>query len=116
MHLEFAIYVIITLLMFKTPRTQGIFFPFPDKTLGTRLAASQTCNVADWWISLDRQKWSVCPKLNTYLRGFMRSDRLLGDERVGRLEEGRCCEADESVYATQPAACSNADWTSTLDG
>ena len=35
----------------------------------------------------------------------MRSAWLLGDERVGRLEEGRCCEADESIYATQPAAC-----------
>jgi len=55
-----------------------------------------------------------------FLRGFMRSARrgarLLGDERVERLEEGRCCEADESIYATQPAACSNANWTSTLDG
>ena len=46
----------------------------------------------------------------------MRSAMLLGDERVGRLEEGRCCEADEPIYAIQPAACSNANWASTLNG
>ena len=46
----------------------------------------------------------------------MRSDRLQGVERVGRLEEGRCWEADEPIYAIQPAACLNANWSSTLDG
>lgn len=93
----FAIHVIITLLMFKP-------------------ATSQTCDVADWGTSLDRRGWSVCPKRNTYLRGFWRHDRRLGDERVGRLEEGRCCEADDPSYANQPAACLNANWASTLDG
>ena len=97
MHFEFAIHVIVTLLMFKP-------------------ATSQTCDAANWWTSLDRQGWSVCPKMNTYLRGFLRSGRLLGDERVGRLEEGRCCVADEPLYSIQPAACSNANWASTLDG
>ena len=97
MNLEFAIHVITTLLMLKS-------------------ATSQTCDVANWWASLDRQGWSVCPKMNTYLRGFWRSDRLLGDERVGRLEEGRCCEAAEPIYAIQPAACLNANWESILDG
>ena len=58
----------------------------------------------------------MCRKMNTYLRGFRRSARLPGEERVGRLEEGRCCKADESIYAFQPAVCSNANWTSTLDG
>ena len=99
MNLQFAICVIITLVLMSKPAT------------------SQTCNVAHWWTSLDRQGWSVCPKLHTYLRGFFRSDRLLGDERVGRLEEGRCCEADEPSYAIQPAAsCSFANWKSSLDG
>ena len=97
MNLEFAIHVITTLLLFQP-------------------ATSQTCDVANWWVSLDRQGWSVCPKMNTYLRGFMRSDKLLGDERVGRLEQGRCCKADEPIYAIQPAACSNANWASILDG
>ena len=83
MNLEFAIHVITTLLIFKP-------------------ATSQTCDVANWWVSLDRQGWSVCPKMNTYLRGFMRSDKLLGDERVGRLEEGRCCEADEPISDFSP--------------
>lgn len=98
MRFKFAIYVVVTLLMFGEPIT------------------SHTCETADWWTSLDRQGWSVCPKRNTYLRGFLRNVKELGDERMGRLEEGKCCEADEPIYAIQPAACSNANWEVTLDG
>ena len=98
MNLEFAICVIITLVLMFKPAT------------------SQTCDVAYWWESLDKQGWSYCLRLNTYLRGFWRSDRLLGDERVGRLEEGRCCEADEPSYAIQPEVCSSGHWESLLDG
>lgn len=98
MRIVFAIQLISVLLMFRP-------------------AVSQSCDIANWWVSLDRQTWSVCPKTNTYLRGFWRSDRLLGDERVGRLEEGKCCEADAPIYATQPTTCSNVkDWKLTLDG
>ena len=98
MNLEFAICVIFALvLMFKR-------------------ATSQTCDIANWWENLDKREWSVCPKMNTYLRGFLRSNKLLGDERVVRLEKGRCCEADEPSYAIQPTVCSYANWTSTLDG
>ena len=96
MNLEFAICVIIALgLMFKP-------------------ATSQTCDVANWWESFYKQGWSVCPKMNTYPRGFMRSDRLLGDVRVVHLKEGRCCEAEEPNYTNQPAPCLYANWASTL--
>ena len=99
MRFVFAIQLISVLLMFRPSASQ-----------------SCACDIANWWVTLDRQTWSVCPKTNTYLRGFWRSPRLLGDERVGRLEEGKCCEADLPIYATQPASCSNAiDWKSTLD-
>ncbi|XP_078363428.1 uncharacterized protein LOC144647504 [Oculina patagonica] len=74
------------------------------------------CNQADWVASLDRQGWSVCPKSNTYLKGLYRSDRKSGDERVGRIEYGRCCHASEPAYAKQPATCTNAQWWSTFDG
>ena len=96
MRLVFNIHVIITMLMFN-----------PD--------TSQTCDVADWEKSLDREGWSVCPKLNTYLRGIWRHDLVQRDERVGRIEAGRCCEADDLAYANQPPTCSDANWKSTLD-
>lgn len=120
MNLEFAMHVISTLLMFS-PAANLLFSPPWNPYYGrynARIAygSRYTKYVADWWVSLDRQGWSLCPKLNTYLRGFMRSDRLQGVDRVGRLEEGRCWEADEPIYAIQPAACLNANWSSTLDG
>ena len=96
-NLELAIHVIITLLMFKP-------------------ATSHTCDVADWSDSLDQQGWSVCPEIYMYLRGFWRSDKMLGDENVGRLEKGLCCEAHEPSYAIQLQDCFYANWTSTLDG
>ena len=97
MDLEFAIRVMITLLMFRP-------------------ATSKTCEVAYWWDSLDTQGWSLCPSITLYLIGFWRSDKLLGDERVGRIEYGRCCKADEPSYAIQLQACLHANWASTLDG
>ncbi|XP_068713234.1 mucin-like protein [Montipora foliosa] len=93
----FAIQLIIVLLMFQ-----------PDKC--------SSCDQADWSVSLDRATWSRCPNTNTYLRGLWRSPRQLGDERVGRIEYGRCCTATEPSYTNQPAACSNANWLHTLDG
>ena len=77
---------------------------------------SLSCDQADWSASLDRATWSRCPNTNTYLRGLWRNDRQSGDERVGRIEYGRCCKATEPSYANQPATCSNADWLHTLDG
>ena len=98
MRIVVAIQLISVLLMFR-----------PDASLGA-------CVNADWWNSLDMATWSKCPKNNTYLRGLWRSDRLLGDERVGRIEVGRCCPASEASYANQTATCSNANWLYTLDG
>ncbi|KAL9955508.1 hypothetical protein ACROYT_G036842 [Oculina patagonica] len=74
------------------------------------------CDKADWGASLDRTGWSVCPQKNTYLKGLWRHERKWGDERVGRIEYGRCCPALEEDFANQPAVCSNANWRSTLDG
>nr|XP_058941693.1 adhesion G protein-coupled receptor L3-like [Pocillopora verrucosa] len=78
---------------------------------------SETCDIAHWERSLDRNPgWSVCPRNNTYLKGFWRSPRKTGDERVGRLERGKCCDAAEPRYAGQPSRCVNANWSRTLDG
>ena len=98
MHIVFAIQLISVLLMFR-----------PDASLST-------CVQADWGTSLDKATWSKCPKAITYLRGLWRNDRLLGDERVGRIEYGWCCPASEASYVNQTATCSNANWTHTLDG
>lgn len=80
----------------------------PDKSL--------SCDQADWSVSLDRPTWSKCPNSKTYLKGLWRNDRKLGDERVGRIEYGKCCTATEPSYTNQPATCSNANWLHTLDG
>ncbi|KAL9955812.1 hypothetical protein ACROYT_G037195 [Oculina patagonica] len=73
------------------------------------------CDQADWQASLDRAGWSVCPQKNTYLKGLWRNDRVPGDERVGRIEYGRCCTAWEKAFANQPAVCTKANWWRTLD-
>lgn len=77
---------------------------------------AKSCDQADWSVSLDRATWSTCPSSNTYLRGLWRNDRHPGDERVGRIEYGRCCKATEPSYTNQPSTCSNANWLHTLDG
>lgn len=71
------------------------------------------CEEANWYASLDKAMWSTCPRNNTYLRGLWRSPRKAGDERVGRIEFGKCCEA--SYLANRPATCSNANWQQILD-
>ena len=81
-----------------------------------RIAPVPECKTADWGVSLDKQGWSECPQTNKYLKGLWRHDSIPGDERVGRIEFGRCCEADEPCYTLQPATCSNANWTTLLDG
>ena len=92
-----AIQLIMVLLIFQ-----------PDKSL--------SCDQADWSVSLDRATWSKCPGSNTYLTGLWRNDRHPGDERVGRIEYGRCCKATEPSFTNQPSTCSNANWLYTLDG
>ena len=58
---------------------------------------SNSCDQADWQVSLDRMGWSKCPKDNTYLTGLWRNGRNFDsrDERVGRIEFGKCCPATE---------------------
>lgn len=76
---------------------------------------SQTCDTANWWGRLDKEGWSVCPKTNTYLKGFWRNDPSESNG-VWLLEEGKCCAASEPSYTNQPATCRNVNWWSTLDG
>ncbi|XP_022800128.1 uncharacterized protein LOC111337987 [Stylophora pistillata] len=87
--------------------------------VGSTLTASQfsnhRCDKANWWASLDRNTWSVCPETNIYLRGFWRSAFKKRDERVGRLQEGRCCDAVLPEYAGQPATCSEVDLSDKLN-
>lgn len=91
----FAIQLIAVLLMFQP-------------------VASYNCDQADWQVTLDRKGWSKCPKDNTYLRGLWRHELKYGDERVGRIEFGKCCPAtQESGYANQPATCT--DWDFPFD-
>ncbi|KAL9960492.1 hypothetical protein ACROYT_G033960 [Oculina patagonica] len=73
------------------------------------------CDQADWQYSLEGSGWSVCPKNNTYLKGLWRHARVPGDERVGRIEFGRCCPAWEKAFANQSAVCTNAYWWYTLN-
>ncbi|CAH3043762.1 unnamed protein product [Pocillopora meandrina] len=97
MNVVFAISVVSTLLICQA-----------DITLSQ-------CDQADWSVSLDRATWSTCPNSMTYLKGMWRNDRHPGDERVGRIEYGRCCRATEPTYVHKPSTCSNANWLHTLD-
>lgn len=97
MNVVFAISVVSTLLICQA-----------DITLSQ-------CDQADWSVSLDRATWSTCPNSMTYLRGMWRNVREPGDERVGRIEYGRCCRATEPTYVHKPSTCSNANWLYTLD-
>ena len=80
-----------------------------------QLDAGLGCVDADWWYSFDYPGCSVCPNSNTYLKGLWRSEQAPGDERIGRIELGRCCQAYDQAYANQPVTCSSANWVSTLD-
>ncbi|XP_078343981.1 uncharacterized protein LOC144629619 [Oculina patagonica] len=90
-----------------------VYFSSQSRTHATD---ESQCDKADWVESLDRAGWSKCPQTNTYLKGLWRNDRKEGDERVGRIEYGRCCQASEEAFANQPAVCNNANWRITLDG
>lgn len=96
MQVELAIQLLTVLLMLQT-------------------VESLSCDQADWLASLDRVGWSVCPRSTTYLKGLYRSEYRPGDERVGRIEYGRCCEATDAIYTNQPATCKNANWYYLLD-
>ena len=65
-------------------------------------AESLSCDQADWLASLDRVGWSVCPRSTTYLEGLYRSEYRPGDERVGRIEYGRCGEATDAIIPISP--------------
>ena len=82
--------------------------------LSLQLSTILSCDIANWWISLDSPGWSVCPRNNTYITGFYRTGPM-GNNGVNFLEEAKCCEAGQG-YTNQPALCLNADWTATLDG
>ena len=75
---------------------------------------SLTCDRANWWASFDRKGWSVCPKSNTYLKGFWRNDPQ-GNNGIQLLEEGSCCPAKEPSYVNQPSKCVNANWWNIMD-
>ncbi|KAL9958276.1 hypothetical protein ACROYT_G035272 [Oculina patagonica] len=91
-------------------------FPISEFLSEVPTTDESQCDKADWVESLDRAGWSKCPQTNTYLKGLWRNDRKEGDERVGRIEYGRCCQASEEAFANQPAVCNNANWRITLDG
>ncbi|XP_022777655.1 uncharacterized protein LOC111319090, partial [Stylophora pistillata] len=75
----------------------------------------QNCEEADWEASLDQIGWSMCPRNTTFLRGLWRHDPMPGDNRVGRIEFGNCCRAEEPTFINQSSTCLNADWSLLLN-
>ena len=77
---------------------------------------SERCNNSNWWESLDRTPgWSVCPRNNTYLKGFWRSQNKTGDERVGKRKMLRCCGAALRRSAFKMCECklvTQVEWVS----
>ena len=99
-------------LMFTTLLISVLLIFQPDASLSSFLEfvsfPENRCDQADWQDSLDRKGWSKCPRTNTFLKGLWRNNFEEGDERVGRIEFGRCCPAYDWTYKSQSAACSNA--------
>ena len=99
--------VLISSAWFKERGTYRMWFLFIiSMSLIFQFTLSQTCETANWWASLDKKGWSVCPKTNTYLKGFWRNDPS-GSNGVWLLEEGKCCAASEPSYTNKPATCRN---------
>ena len=96
----------------KNNLMQGYMY-IPDVYIFQIVPVSQ-CKIANWQSSLEREGWSKCPQPNTYLKGLWRNEK--GDESVGRIELGLCCQAQEKCYTREPATCSNVNWKTLLDG
>eukprot|EP00111_Clytia_hemisphaerica_P022618 TCONS_00066523-protein len=62
--------------------------------LGVASAAVST-KIANWWTTFDHGGWSKCAD-GHFLTGMWRSARQLGDERIGRIEQGDCKSADSA--------------------
>ena len=103
-----------------------IFISTAMKTLAFLLvfvfvaSASAGCYSANWWSLLDKttDTWATCDlsKKAKYITGLWRSaNGGASDERVGRLEEARCCCPASSYLATADADCVNANWWSSFN-
>ena len=92
----------------------GLALYFISMLLIIQPDATLSCDTANWWASLDKKGWSVCPNDRTFLKGLWRNDPS-GNNGLWLIEEGKCCRAKEPSYANQPSTCTNANWWRTLD-
>ena len=92
----------------------GLALYFISMLLIIQPDAILSCDTANWWASLDKKGWSVCPNDRTFLKGLWRNDPS-GNNGLWLIEEGKCCGAKEPSYANQPSTCTNANWWSALD-
>ncbi|XP_058941677.2 properdin-like isoform X1 [Pocillopora verrucosa] len=92
----------------------GLALYFISMLLIIQPDAILSCDTANWWASLDKKGWSVCPNDRTFLKGLWRNDPS-GNNGLWLIEEGKCCRAKEPSYANQPSTCTNANWWRTLD-
>jgi len=83
------------------------------KEVPKSLGCSKSRDGGDWGKSFDHAGWSKCKKGNQYISGFKRSAQgWFGEDRIGRLEEARCCKAS-SRFSGQK--CTNANWVTSFD-
>ena len=83
-------------------------------------SAAAGCYNANWWHLLDKKTntWATCDlgRKAKYITHFWRSaNGGHWDDRVGRLEEARCCCPATPYTATSDADCVNANWWISLD-
>jgi len=84
----------------------GLLVPKP-------VGCSKSRDGGDWGKSFDHAGWSKCNRGNNYISGFLRSAQgAFWEDRIGRLEEARCCKASTRF---QGQTCKNADWSSSFD-
>ena len=72
------------------------------------------CFTANWWSSFDKVGYSSCGSSTEYLNGLYRNNNQGGNDRIGLIEEAKCCSRPRP-YWNQPTQCLAADWVHSFD-
>lgn len=73
------------------------------------------CQMANWWKGFDRKGWVQCADLSKqYITGLWRNNNPGANDKIGLLEEAKCCPA-LSPHQNVLSTCQKANWWGILD-